>query len=162
MKLPLYYAGMRFCHINIANIYPQDIHLIDGLRSLGHEVVEINETSKGFSKYIHLFCSYKKTDRKFDAVVIGFTCPHFVPLSKIMTTNKVIFNGVLSQYEANVISRGKGKINILRAIKWWLVDFVSFQMSSLVLLESRAQINFINKFFLVPKRNLKLPCTWVD
>jgi glycosyltransferase involved in cell wall biosynthesis len=156
---------MRFCYINTANIYPHDIHLIDGLRGLGHEVIEINEKSGGFQKYSIIARRYKTTDGKFDAIIVGFTCPHFVPLMRVISTNKIIFNGVSSQYEANVISRGDmgdSRVTCLKVIKWWITDFLSFNLSTKILLESPAQMDFINKTFFIPGGKLKLSWTGVD
>lgn len=156
---------MRFCYINTENKYPHDIHIIQGLRENGHEVIEICDKNQGFKKYKNITKIYKTTDRCFDAVIIGFTCPHFVPLARLITTNPVIFNGVSSQYEANVISRGNlgdERTSLLRAIKYWLIDFLSFHLPSKVLLESTSQINFVHRFFLVPRKKLILSWTGVD
>lgn len=153
---------MRFCYINIANIYPQDIHLIDGLRALGHEIMEINEAGADFGKYKRIWKAYKSTDRNFDAVIVGFTCPHFVPLARLLTTNKIVFNAGSSQYEANIISRGGGRVNWPGAVKWYLVDLVSFHLPDEVLLESNTQIDFVNNFFLAPRSKLKLSRAGVD
>lgn len=153
---------MRFCYINTANIYPHDIHLIDGLRQNGHEVIEICDKSGGFKKYANIARAYRAEKTPFDAVIVGFTCPHFVPLARLLTARKIIFNGVSSQYEANVISRAEESSGIISSIKWWLIDFISFHLSTKVLLESSAQIDFVHRRFLVPKRKLVLSWTGVD
>src|SRR3989344_4019006 len=128
---------MRFCYINTENIYPQDSHLIDGLRELGHEVYEM-----------------RRKNGQRDAIIVGFTSPLSVISARFFTREKIIFNAALSQYEANIISRREYGLFYIRAIKWWLVDFLSFHLSSVILLESNAQIDFVSRFFFVPKKKL--------
>ena len=128
---------MRFCYINTENIYPQDRHLIDGLRELGHEVYEM-----------------RRKNGQRDAIIVGFTSPLSVISARFFTREKIIFNATLSQYEANIISRREYGLFYIRAIKWWLVDFLSFHLSSVILLESNAQIDFVSRFFFVPKKKL--------
>lgn len=128
---------MRFCYINKENIYPQDRHIIDGLRELGHGVYEVQ----------------KKSGQR-DAIIVGFTSPLSVIYSRFFTSKKIIFNATFSQYEANIISRkGYGFLGIKTA-KWWLIDFLSFHLSTKILLESDAQRDFISRFFFVSKKKL--------
>ncbi len=153
---------MKFFYINTGNSYPPNKHLIDGLRENGHEVFEMNETGQDLSKYLKVAKSYWANGRSCDSVIVGYPSPVFVPLMRFISLKKIIFNAVSSQYEANVISRGSGNPWLLKAIKWWLVDFVSFHLSSRVLLESNTQVNFIHKFFLVPRNKLVRAWMGVD
>ncbi|HEU0080907.1 MAG TPA: glycosyltransferase [Candidatus Paceibacterota bacterium] len=135
---------MRFLYANTANIYPQDRHLIDGLRELGHEVVEASDME-----------SIRREAPACDAVFVGFTSPLFVmKVRRAAPGKKVFFNAVTSQYEANIVSRGEVGHFFLKAIKWWLVDALSFHLSDKVLLESDAQIRYSSRLFLVPRRKL--------
>ncbi len=145
---------MKFFYINTGNSYPPNKHLIDGLRENGHEVFELNETGQGLGKYARVAKSYRANGRFCDVVIVGYPAPVFVPLMRLISLKKVVFNAVSSQYESNIISRGSFKPQLLNALKWWLVDFVSFHLSSKVLLESNAQVDFVHKFFLVPKKKL--------
>ncbi|MEK7607793.1 MAG: glycosyltransferase family 4 protein [Patescibacteria group bacterium] len=128
---------MRFCYLNTKNIYPQDRHLIDGLRELGHEV-----------------CEMEKKSGQRDAIIVGFTSPLSVISARFFTRDKIIFNATVSQYEANIISRREYGPFCICAVKWWLIDFLSFHLSSIVLLESNAQIEFVSRFFFVQKKKL--------
>ena len=140
---------MKFYYISTNNSYPQNRHLIDGLRENDHEVFEVEEKNQGLSKYIKIVKNFWPQRHLYDVVIVGFTSPHFVPIMKLMFLKGVIYNGQFSQYEANVISRGKNK-----KVVWWLKDFVSFILSSKILLESNSQIDFIHKLFFVPRKKL--------
>ncbi len=145
---------MRFAYLNTANTSPQDRHLIDGLRELGHEVFELCSTSPRFAKYKEIERQYDALKEPCEAVIVGYTSPLLVPLARKLRTKKVIFNAIASQYEANIVSRSEDQKNILKIAKWWLMDFFSFHLSSKVLLESDAQIDYVRSLFFVPKRKL--------
>ncbi len=145
---------MKFFYINTGNSYPPNKHLIDGLHENGHEVFELNETGQDLGKYMRVAKSYWTNGRSCHAVIVGYPSPVFVPLMRLVSFKKIIFNAVSSQYEANIISRNTNKPSLLKILKWWTVDFVSFHLSSRVLLESNAQVDFVHKFFLAPRRKL--------
>lgn len=150
---------MRFCYIQTPNNYAPDKHLIDGLRENGHTVIELSENSGGMKKYLHLAIKFLKNKDRHDAVIIGYTLPHFVPLIRFLMFKKLIFTAVASQYEASVISRNNQNPWSLRAVKSWLIDFFSFHLSSKILLESSAQVNFVHDLFIVPRK--KLVRSWI-
>ncbi len=145
---------MKFLYINTGNKYPPDKHLVDGLRENGHEVFELIPNKQGLNKYINFAHRFWENKYLFDVIIVGYGLPFLVPLVRFMSLRKIIFNAVSSQYEANIISRGTDRPWSLIALKWWLVDFISFHFSSFVLLESNAQIDFVHKFFLVPRKKL--------
>ncbi len=135
---------MRFLYANSANIYPQDRHLIDGMRELGHEVVEAFDVA-----------SVEREAASCDAIFVGFTSPLLVlRIRRLGLGKKIFFNAVTSQYEANVVSRGDVGHFFLKAIKWWLVDFLSLHLADKALLESDAQIRYASRLFLMPRRKL--------
>lgn len=144
---------MRFLYANARNVYPHDRHLIDGLRENGHTVVELEENGPGPSKYLRLFKRLRQDKTSYDAVFAGFPSPIFAIVARLARKEKVIFNATSSQYEANIVSRGVFPFSPA-ALKWWLIDLLSFHMSSQVLLESDAQRAYIHKLFFVPKRKL--------
>jgi len=146
---------MRFCYIQTGNNYAPDKHLIDGLRQNEHTVFEISGQGIGIKKYLQLARTFLKNKTSCEAVIVGYTLPHFVPLIRFLTLKKVIFNAVASQYEANIISRGTHSPWSFAALKWWLIDTLSFHISSHVLLESNAQIEYIHTLFLVPHKKMK-------
>ncbi len=148
---------MKFLYINTRNIFPHDRHIIDGLKENGHKVIELEENSPGMKKYSNLAKYLKREVVKYDAIFVGFTSPFFVPIARIFSKNRIIYNATSSQYEGNIVSRGISPFSF-EAMKWWLIDFISFHLASLVLLESPSQIKYIGRNWLV-KRN-KLILSW--
>ncbi len=153
---------MKFLYVSTGDNYPPDKHLIDGLKENGHDVFELIEKGQNPGKYIRFAKRFRKERRPYDAVMVGFTLPLLVPIVRCLSLKKVIFNAISSQYEANIISRSTNSPWSLAALKWRLIDFLSFHLSSRVLVESNAQINFIHTFFLVPKKKLVRAWMGVD
>lgn len=153
---------MKFLYVNTGNKYAPDKHLLDGLRENGHEVFEIIENKQGLNKYLNFIKQFLGNKNYFDITIVGYGLPFLIPFVRIMTRKDVIFNAVSSQYEANVVSRSIHTPISFGALKWWVIDFISFHLSHKVLLESSAQINFIHKFFLIPEKKLILSRMGVD
>ncbi|MEK7609650.1 MAG: glycosyltransferase [Patescibacteria group bacterium] len=145
---------MKFAYVNTQNIFPHDIHLIDGLRQLGHEVNEICEKGTGIKKYLNLARKIRTYNKSVNAIFVGYTSPLFVPIVKLMSQHPIIFNAASSQYEANVVSREEESFGIFKTIKWLAIDFFSFHFSDKILLESNEQIKYIKKTFFVSKKKL--------
>lgn len=153
---------MRFCFITTGDNYPPDKHLIDGLKENGHDVFELIEKGQHPGKYIRFARRFRKEGHPYDTVMVGFTLPLLVPIVRCLSLKTVIFNAISSQYEANIISRSANSPWSFAALKWRLIDFLSFHLSSRTLVESNAQINFIHAFFLVPKKKLVRAWMGVD
>ncbi|MBX4209215.1 glycosyltransferase family 4 protein [Candidatus Parcubacteria bacterium] len=153
---------MRFIYLNGDRLYPQDAHLIQGLRELNHEVVVVGE-KKGALFYQNLIQGLKESVRnKDDIVIIGYSFPLLAIRARFAVRNRIFFNAVSSQYEANVISRGEGGLFFTRGIKSWLVDLISFHASTKVLVESDAQREFVSRRFFISKKKLVRSFSGVD
>src|SRR3989344_7981468 len=96
---------MRFCYIQTGNNYAPDKHLIDGLRENGHIVFELIENDQRFGRHFHFAWRFWKNNHPCDAVIIGYALPILVPIVRLISLKKIIFNPVSSQYEANIVSR---------------------------------------------------------
>ena len=144
---------MRFIYINSENLYPPDTHLIQGLRELGYDLIEITEKKDSVS-YRRLLGQLKKVVQKEDVVIVGYPSPVLAICARFTVKNKIFFNALSSQYEANVISRGESGPLFLWGIKSWIIDFLSFHLSTKVLLESDAQREFVSSNFFISKKNL--------
>ena len=147
---------MNFRYINTKNIYPFDTHIINGLKEIGHNVLEVNIDDEGIRKYFILAKKVLTDKNKYDATFIGFPSPLFaiiVGFICVFDSQKIIFNAVFSQYEANVLSRGIKKYSLV-AIKYWIIDFISFHLAWKILLESNAQKKYVHNLVFVSKTKL--------
>ncbi|HVU06286.1 MAG TPA: glycosyltransferase [Candidatus Paceibacterota bacterium] len=152
---------MRLLYLNSENLYTQDTHLIQGFRELGHEVIEIAEKKESFS-YSRLISRLRSEWRQGDVVIVGYPSPLLAIRAKLSTRLPIIFNAVSSQWEANVVSRGEIGFLGWKALKSYAIDFISFHLSSRILLESNAQIEYASRLFLVPKSKCVLSYSGID
>lgn len=153
---------MKFFYIHSGNNYPPDKHLIDGLKEDGHTVFEMTENYQEGGKYFRFAKRFLKAVVPCNAIIVGYGLPFFAVIARLLSSKMIIFNAVSSQYEANIISRGTSRPLSPTAMKWWFLDFISFHHSEKILLESKAQIDFIHKLFLVPRKKLVRSWMGVD
>lgn len=149
-------------YIHTGNKYAPDKHLLDGLRENKCEVFEMVSGGQGLKKYLKFVKEFLGSKNNIDTIVVGYGLPFLTAVTRLLSSKKIIFNAISSQYEANIISRSTDEPWSLSAIKWWFIDFISFNLSSLVLLESNAQIDFVNKKFFISKNKLILGRMGVD
>ncbi|HVT75235.1 MAG TPA: hypothetical protein VHD69_02385, partial [Candidatus Paceibacterota bacterium] len=152
---------MRFLYLNTENLYTQDTHLIQGLRELDHEVLEIAEKKDAFS-YKSLIERLKREARPDDTIIVGYPSPLLAIRARFAIKQPIIFNAVSSQWEANVVSRREYGFLGAKAIRSYIIDLLSFHFSSKVLLESEAQCRYVSRLFLVPRRKLVISYSGVD
>lgn len=135
--------------------YPRNKTLIKGLRQNGVEVIEINDRSRSFFKYLKLFFKYFKNKKNYDAVIVGFPGQESMFLAKMLTRKPIIFDTFTSHYGGHVLDRGHFGKNSLRA-KWykWL-DKKSVSLSNVALLDTDSHIDFFVNQFNLPREKFR-------
>jgi len=132
--------------------YSRNRVLIKGLRQNGIQVLECNDRSKSFFKYINLFFKYLKFINKFDAMIVGFPGQEVMLLARLLTRKRIIFDAFTSHFGGYVLDRGKHKPNSLMA-KWYKwIDRKSVLLSDVALLDTDAHIDFFVREFGLPKK----------
>ena len=134
---------------------------IEGLRRNGVEVIECSDFSKSkLLKYRNLFRKYWKIRNQYDLMIVGHiwrTTSHSdhlaVLFAKLISRKKIIHNALCSAYETAVLSRGVAKKNSLKAKIYWLTDYLSCRLASLVLVETEEQKKFFIDNFKIKKEN---------
>lgn len=98
-----------------------------------------------------------------DTMYIVASPSQYLTLFARLTLGKNIFlDAGWSLFEGTVLSRGRIGILGFVAIKNYLIDFVASHVSRKVFLESRAQLHFYSKLFLVHSSKLVIIFTGVD
>lgn len=135
--------------------YPRNKVLIKGLRKNGVEVVEINDRSRSFLKYLKLFFRYWKSRGRPDAMVVGFPGQESMFLAKLLTNKPLIFDTFTSHYGGHILDRGKHEKKgfLARWYRW--IDKKSVELSDLALLDTEAHIDFFIKEFGLPKEKFQ-------
>ena len=94
--------------------------------------------------------------------MIGYDSPILAILFRVISRKKIAYFAILPVYERLIISRKlAGRWSPKRAY-YWLIDFLAFFSSDLIMLETNHQIDFVNNFYFIPKERLFRSWTGVD
>lgn len=133
--------------------------LIKGLRENRVEVVEFYIRDRGMSGFIKAASFYWQNSKYIDLVIIGYDSPALVIFLRLFCYKKIIYNAFLSVYERMIISRKSASPFSIKAIYYWLIDFMAVHLSDLIRLESNSQADYFKKLFQVSQK--KLYRSWV-
>jgi glycosyltransferase involved in cell wall biosynthesis len=155
---------VRICYFGIyePTSAPRDKVYFDGLKGLGVDMISCVDSSPLFWKFINLFKKHWAVRSRYDVMWVGYLSAIAVPLAKIISSKKVVFNALNSMYESIILDQERYSPYSLKAMAIWIADFLAFQMSDAVLVESEQQRDFISKMFRVRKSKLFVVFTGVD
>ncbi len=118
-----------------------------GLRELDVEIIECKDDSGGISKYINLFKKHWKIGDNYDYLIVGYPGHAVVWFAKLLSGKPVIFDALCTMEEGVLISRGQyGKLG-LKALYIKFIDWLAVKRADIVLVESKAQRNYLEKKF---------------
>ncbi len=139
---------MKVCYFGI---YRSDLGrskiYIKGLRDNGVEVIECQDNSWGPIKFVKLFLKHWKIRNSYDFMIVGYTGHVVVPLAKLISKKKVIFDICCTMYEGVVISRKQYSEYSPKTLYIKFMDWMAVKTADVVLIESKAQIEFFEKRF---------------
>jgi len=144
--------NLRICYFGIYNpLFSRNQIYMAGLREQGATVIECNDRSSGCIKFWRLYKKHAVLGNTYDAMIVGYPSQIAVPLARLISSKKVIFDSLCSLYEGEIISRGVSPWSP-KAWKTWLVDFLAYQFADHIILETNAQIDFVARKFFVSKK----------
>lgn len=135
--------------------YARNRVLIDGLRQNGVEVLECRDNSPRLKKFINLFKKHKQFKNQYDVMIVGFLGQQMVPFARMITRKPVVFDAFLSLYDSNVFDRKTAKKGSLKAIYYWLLDWLSMWLADVVLFDTNEHIKYVSKEFNIPENKFK-------
>lgn len=155
---------MRFYYINITkNPPPRDAVYLRGLEENGCEILYCNDDSSAFFKKIwQITKKHQRVKNNYDILWVGYSAHTLVPLARLISRKKIVFNALGSLYEGIIISRHQAALYSLKAAYCWLVDFLAFHCASVSLVESEAQKKWLIKKFFLRNNKLIAAFTGVD
>ncbi|HLD08110.1 MAG TPA: glycosyltransferase [Candidatus Peribacterales bacterium] len=133
-----------------------------GLTEHGYRVLECRTLKKGFlKKYMDLTRKFLSMRKECDIILVTFMGYYFMPLAWILAklTGKIlIFDGLTSIYESEVEDRRRLSRFDPRAWFLFFLDWFSYAVADLVLLESPVYGKFLSHRYGTPEnRFLFLP-----
>lgn len=155
---------MRFCYINTTPTSPpRDAVYLRGLEENGCQILYCDSDSPGFFRKIRqIIKKHQRVQNNYEILWVGYSAHLLVPLAKLISRKKIVFNALGSLYEGLIISRRQAALYSFEAAYCWLVDFLAFHCASVSLVESQTQKEWLMKKFFLPGKKLLVAWTGVD
>lgn len=156
-------TNVKICYIGIyPPAAPRDKVYLESLKKAGATVIECVDNSVGFTKFWRIFKKHRELDGRYGILWVGYLSTMMVPLARLISRKKIIFNALDSWYDRTVLDRGLYSRFSPVARLIWCIDFLAFNLSDIVLVESEQQKIFISKKFFVSSEKIHAIFTGVD
>ena len=132
--------------------HPRNVVFIECLRRAGYRVLEINDRTPGIKKYFSLGRKLRHERKNVDCLIVGFPGQQAVLLAKLLYRGPIIFNPLLSLYDAIIGDREDYSRWSFRALYFWLLDFLSVHAADHVILDHNAHIDYFARVFGLPQK----------
>ncbi|HPL95307.1 MAG TPA: glycosyltransferase [bacterium] len=134
--------------------YPRHKILINGLRLNGVEVIEKRTEKRGLAKYVDLIKMILAInyDKNIALVLVAYSDSRFVWLLKIFAKKPLIWNAFYSIYDNWIYDRKLASPLSLKALYFWLSDWICCQAADLIILETNNDIEYFVKTFHIKKK----------
>ncbi|MFH0907067.1 MAG: glycosyltransferase [bacterium] len=150
---------LTVCYFGIYNSnYTRNRILRQGLEENNVKVIECNTREPSFRKYGQLIKKYFAIQKQCDVIIVGFPGHPIVPLAWILgrlTNKKIIFDVFVSLYDSIILDRKSHSRFSLSALKYWFLDWISCQMSDLIISEVNAYTEYFVKTFKIKRKKFK-------
>ncbi|MEK7650687.1 MAG: glycosyltransferase [Patescibacteria group bacterium] len=153
---------MTICYASLGTSNARDQATIRALRATGTEVTVLIENTRSWIKFGKLAQKYFALKEQPDLLIVGYASAIFVPLLRLISRKRIIYNALAPLYDGMVTSRGNNQKISLTAIKYWLIDWLAFHTAHHVLVESELQKKFVTKTFLLAPNRVSVTYTSVN
>ena len=133
---------------------------IEGLRQNG-AIVNSFHVPKGL-KGLMSAAKHLKDTKDSDLIMVGYDSPSLVVFFKFLTGRKVVYNALCSVYERLIVSRALARPFYIKAVYYWLLDFLAVHSANLVMVETDSQVKYFRKLFWVKQKKLFRAWTGVN
>lgn len=141
---------------SFAPSYSRNKILIDGLQKNGVGVSLVQDSSSSFLfRYPKLIAKFWPIRKQTEVIVVGFRGHLDMPLAWLLgkiTRKKVIFDAFISIYDTYLNDRRIFSKFSLKAMFYYLIDYLACVLADHIILDTNAQIDFFAETFHIPKR----------
>ena len=146
---------MKVCYFGIYNPnYSRNKELIKGLKENGIEIIGCRVEPTEKYKYWKLFKKHRKI-KDYDLMIVGFPGHSVMPLARLICKKKIIFDAFVSLYDSNIFDRKAYSPHGLKALKYWLLDWLACKLANKILLDTDEHIKYFVKTFRIKKEKFK-------
>lgn len=94
-------------------------------------------------------------------LIVMSPCHVLVPIIRVISNKKVILDAGWPLSDSTSIKSNK-MVSVFISLKNHIIDFIAFNFSSMVILESQAQLNHVRRKFLVKKKKIRVIFTGLN
>jgi hypothetical protein len=116
--------------------------LLTGLREAGLIVHDCSNSRKGFLRYISALGKFLKYESDSDVILVGFFGQGVVPIVRLWTRRRIIFDTYLSAYQTLAFDRKTISPKGVRAAIIRFVEKLSCQLADVCLLDTEQHIEY--------------------
>jgi glycosyltransferase involved in cell wall biosynthesis len=125
--------------------YARSRVLLKGLRQAGLIVHDCSSSNKGFLRYFSALGKFLKFERDSDLVFVGFFGQCLVPIVRLWTRRKIIFDTYVSAYQTLAFDRKAISPKGIPATLIRFVEKLSCQLADICLLDTEQHIEYFVK-----------------
>ena len=129
--------------------HPRNMIFLECLRLAGFEVVEINYRGPRVKKYIRMISELRAKRSQIDCLIVGFPGQQAMLVAKIFYRGPIVFNVLLSLYDAVIVDRRRYPRYSIRALYFWLLDYISARLPNRLVLDCMAYMDYFEKNFKI-------------
>lgn len=127
---------------NYNSQHPRNKVFLKSLKATGFELLEINHRTGRLTKYFKLIRDLWANRKKIDVLIVGFPGQQAMVVARIFFWKPIIFNALLSLYDAVISDRRQYKRLSIRAAYFWALDYISFRLPNMLLFDCNAYIDY--------------------
>lgn len=142
--------------------YSRNRVLINGLRENDIRVIECNVRPRSFLGYFKLMWKYLRIWQNHDVMIVAFPGQEVMFLARLLTRKPIVFDVFTSHYGGYILDRKYYPSTSFRAKYYRFLDTYSCRLADMVLLDTRAHIDFFSREFGLPTEKFQRIWVGVD
>lgn len=132
--------------------YARSRVLLNGLREAGLIVHDCSSSKRGWQRYFRAFGKFLKFERDSDIIFVGFFGQVLVPIVRLWTRRKIIFDTYLSAYQTLAFDRKVISPNGIRAAVIRFLEKLSCRLADACLLDTEQHIEYFVREYHLNRR----------
>ena len=147
---------MTICYFGNYNPeYNRTTVILLGLKRHGVHVVHCRTKKMGLAGLIDLWKKHRNIRGKYDVMIVGFgDCLWGPVLARLVTKTPVVWEPLISRYDAWILDRKLASPISLKAAYYWALDWLSAKVVDIIVLDTFAHVKYFHEEFGVPNNKM--------
>jgi len=126
-----------------------------GLKLNDVELIDCSSKLKSPLKYLDIFFKFLRYKSKSDIILVGFFGQPLMPLIKLFTRKKIVFDAFISSYNTLVEDKKTVKKDSIKSKFLFWLDSYSCKLADIVILDTTEHINYFCNTFKLKKEKFR-------